>query len=72
MPKSYKYEVHLDRQWSSNSVRFATRQEAEAASRELLSRWLAPSDGRVVESNDPVNYRFDAEQNRAIHLEVML
>ena len=42
---------------ATNSCRFATREEAEEAGRELLSRWFAPSGFEVRESEDPVNYR---------------
>ena len=59
MPVSYKLEVEVSHEWSSNSRRFATAAEAEAAGTELLSRWMAPTDSRVAETNDPVNARFN-------------
>jgi len=49
---------------ATNACRFATMEEADAAGRELLSRWLAPESFEVRESTDPVNYRFDFEAMR--------
>jgi hypothetical protein len=37
---------------------FATREEAEAKVRDVMMRWLAIRDTRVIESDDPVNYRY--------------
>ena len=56
---SWKMEVKVDGRWSSNACRYATKQEAKDAGRELLSRWFAPSASRAVETPDePVNYQF--------------
>ncbi len=41
-----------------NALQFATRKEAEANVRDLMMRWFAVSETRVVESDDPVNYRY--------------
>jgi hypothetical protein len=68
MNTSWKPEVLVDGAWCSNALRFATKQEAEASVRELMSRWYVPSDGRAGESNDPVNYRFDVSNNLNIPL----
>jgi hypothetical protein len=55
---SFKPEVIADRsrKWSGNSLRFATREEAEANVKALEARWTAVVETRVVESDDPVNY----------------
>jgi len=58
--------VLVDGKWSSNSLRFATREEAHASVRELMSRWYVPEDGRATECSDPVNYRFDFTINRNV------
>lgn len=58
MPNSWKVEVKVGNEWGSNALRFATEDEAKRAGDELLSRWLAPTDARAVESTDPVNYEF--------------
>ena len=53
---SFKPEVLVDGEWSSNSLVFATRAEAESYARDLFSRWTMTSDHRAVESNEPVTY----------------
>ena len=68
MNTSYKPEVLVDGQWSTNALRFATKAEAEASVKELMSRWWVPTDGRASESNDPVNYRFDFASNSNVPL----
>ena len=57
---SFKPEVIADStgKWSSNAMRFATREEAEANVRDLMMRWFAVTETRVVECDDPVNYRY--------------
>jgi len=56
---SYKVEVHIPpNEWASNSMRYATREEAGEAGSDLLSRWMQPDDFRVVETGDPVNAAF--------------
>lgn len=65
---SWKPEFLVGRNWATNALRFATKEEAEASVRELRSRWLVPDDGRAAESDDPVNYRFDFEKNRNVPL----
>ena len=57
---SFKPEVIADtsNKWCGNALHFATREEAEANVRDLVMRWLAVREARVVESDDPVNYRY--------------
>jgi hypothetical protein len=66
---SFKTEVLVQGTWSSNALRFATKEEAEASGRELLGRWFLPSDSRATESEDPVNYRFNFEMNQNERIE---
>ena len=66
---SWKMEVLVDGQWSTNSVRFETKKEAEEAGKELLSRWFVPVDSRAAKSEDPVNYRFDFDAYQPVRLE---
>jgi hypothetical protein len=56
--KSYAPEVIADSsgKWCGNALRFATREEAEANVRDLMCRWMAVREVRVVESDEPVNY----------------
>lgn len=58
MPTSYKTEVCVSGEWSTNSMRYATRDEAERAGKELLNRWWVPTDSRAAESDDAVNAEF--------------
>jgi hypothetical protein len=47
-------------QWVGNSLRFATREEAE----QYVAEFSLVPNTRVVESSDPVNYRW--ENGRAV------
>ncbi len=55
---SFKAEVIADSsgKWCGNALRFATREEAEHYVADLMMRWTAVRDTRVVECDDPVNY----------------
>jgi len=57
---SFKPEVIADSsgKWCGNALRFATCEEAEANVRDLMMRWFAVRETRVVESDDDVNYRY--------------
>jgi hypothetical protein len=57
---SFKPEVQTDDtgKWYGNALRFGTREEAEAQVQDLMMRWFAVRETRVVESDDPVNYRY--------------
>jgi len=47
----FKFEVQtLDsNSWSSNAMTYDTKEAAEEAARDLMSRWMAVTDWRVVE-----------------------
>jgi len=57
---SWRPEVIADNsgKWVPNSLRFATKEEAEANVQDLSMRWLSVQQTRVVECDDPVNYRY--------------
>ncbi len=57
---SFKPEVIADAsgKWCGNALRFATCEEAEANVQDLMMRWFAVRETRVVQSDDPVNYRY--------------
>ena len=57
---SFKPEVIADSsgKWCGNALRFATLEEAEANVQDLMMRWFAVRETRVIESDDPVNYRY--------------
>ena len=57
---SWKPEVIADStgKFFGNALRFETKAEAEANVRDLSMRWFAVRETRVVESDDPPNYRY--------------
>lgn len=57
---SYKPEVKTigDARWYGNALRFASEAEAAGNVANLADRWLLVEDTRVVESDDPVNYKW--------------
>jgi hypothetical protein len=68
---SYKPEVIADAsgKWSGNALRFATREEAESYVFDLSMRWTLVSDTRVIESDDPINYRWTEKGLRELSQE---
>src|SRR5580765_889309 len=68
MSKSYKPEVIADSsgKWCDNGLRFATKVEAELNVADLMNRWYAVRETRVVESDEPVNYTYHNGQLRHI------
>jgi len=59
---SFKPEVRTgttDPKFYANNLAFATREEAERNAKDLMSRWMLVVEWRVVESDQPVNYRLD-------------
>jgi hypothetical protein len=60
---SWKPEVIADStgNWVGNALRFATKEEAEANVANLKSRWMMVMETRVVESDEPVNYKWTSE-----------
>jgi hypothetical protein len=58
---SFKPEVQTDDtgKWYGNALRFGTREEAAAQVQDLMMRWFAVNETRVVEcDDDPANYRY--------------
>ena len=57
---SFKPEVTADAsgKWCGDALRFATCEKAESNVRDLMMRWLAVREARVVHSDDPVNCRY--------------
>lgn len=54
---SYKPEFLVDGKWYDNLVRFATEAEAEEDASRKFAVWYVPTDYRVTETTDEVNYR---------------
>ena len=48
---TYKFEVQADRDdsWSTNGIRYASRERAELAARNLEARWTLVKAWRIVE-----------------------
>lgn len=63
-PKSWRpvVKVYGDDKWHGNALRFATQEEAMANARDLHGRWMATIDYAAQTSDDPPNYRWDAEK----------
>jgi hypothetical protein len=57
---SCKPEVIADAsgKWCGNALRFATREEAQSNVQDMMMRWFAVPETRVVECDDPVNCRY--------------
>ena len=60
---SFKPEVIADSsgKWSGNALRFATEEEAKIYVDDLMMRWTAVRDTRVVEVEDAVTARLDRD-----------
>jgi hypothetical protein len=60
---SYAPQVHTagDKpgSFNGNALRFATTDEANTYLIDLMLRWTAVKEVRVVESEDPVNYKIE-------------
>ena len=61
---SYKAEVVTDASgtFTGNAVAFETPEEAQGYVNDLACRWTAVRETRIVESDEPVNYRWDREK----------
>ena len=66
---SWKPEVIADSsgKWCGNGLRFATKEEAESNVRDLMMRWMLVRETRVVETDDPVNYRWTDKGLEAVN-----
>ena len=59
---SWKPEVKVNSIWEQNGIVFATKEEAEANARALYLRWVLTTDSRAVESDLPVNYKWEDQK----------
>lgn len=57
---SWRPEVIADSsgKWAPNGMRFPTEAEAKGYAANLRARWVLVTDTRVVECDDPANYRW--------------
>jgi len=56
--RSFKPELSTDggKSYGTNATAFATHEEAASAAMDIFHRWMAATDWRVVESDDPVTH----------------
>jgi len=65
---AYRPMVFVQGQWAGNACVFATREEAEAAARDIYSRWTLCEGHRADECDGVVNCEWDGGIK---HLEVI-
>lgn len=58
MSFQYVIKVYGEEPYYPNGVRFATEGEAKKAGANKLWNWTMAEDFKVVQSEDPVNYRW--------------
>ena len=63
---SWKPEVKVEGKWAGNGLRFATQEEAIGSAMLTRMRWWMVEDVRATESLDPINYRFENNNNVAV------
>ena len=63
---SWKPEVKVEGKWAGNGLRFATQEEAIGSAMLTRMRWWMVEDVRATESLDPINYRFENNDNVAV------
>jgi hypothetical protein len=51
-------KTRQDKDWVRNGQVFATASEAMSTARNLEARWTAVTDIDVIESDEPVNYKW--------------
>lgn len=64
---SYKIEVLEEKDWRTNALRFATKEEAIEYSKQALLWWLGAKDTRVAESEEPVNSIMENGKARTLY-----
>ena len=56
----------VEGKWATNGLRFATEEEAYGSAMLTRMRWWRVEDVRAAESADPINCRFENNQNMAV------
>jgi hypothetical protein len=64
----YRYEVQVAGKWYDNKVIFATEKEASQAGYNKQFNWTQCENYCVVQSDEPVNYRYDFDTGAVIHI----
>lgn len=65
---AFKPEFLIEGKWYGNSLKFATKEEAEANALQKYTSWIVPTDWRATECEGEVNYRFDFETRQSVSL----
>jgi len=55
---SYKAWIQAEGSWNTNSLVFATEQEAKAYGDDLFSRWMLATGVEARKSDEEINHRF--------------
>ncbi len=55
-------KVSGERGWHSNALRFATEEEAAKYAFDLFGRWALVRETKVVDSTDPVNWKWENDK----------
>ena len=58
--------MKVEGKWAGNGLRFATQEEAIGSAMLTRMRWWMVEDVRATESLDPINYRFENNDNVAV------
>lgn len=56
--ESYRVDVFVEDEWVSNALRFSTKDEANAYSRDLWGRWMAVKQTKITKTQDAVTHSF--------------
>jgi hypothetical protein len=68
--RSWKWEMLDHGNWTTNALRFATKEEAEQYGRDLHWRWTAmPKPARATESDDQVTHHWNDVERKLTDLE---
>jgi hypothetical protein len=52
-----EFQTLNDENYYPNNLAFETKEEAEASAQSTYSKWMLAAGWRVVESDQPVNYK---------------
>lgn len=63
---SYAIEVPDNMRWAFHGMRFATKEEADYYVEGQLLAWNITCETRIVESEDPVNYKIEDGKLRSV------
>ena len=65
---SFRPEVKVQGEWSSNALSFATNTEAGGYARDVFGRWTLCEEYQAVEVHDPVTHKWDTEKRELTNI----